>query len=161
MGRQFSFVILQSCSGPREKYFLLHSLSSRCVRFCTVQTIEQVILNLDYHGILVNIIFRSCKLWVSCGNVLKTCHITIKVPWFSIAVHTTIFFIERRLCCDVVLYFGDLTMVSQNLFNFILAIFLLVFTTVKIRVGKFIAFKHLRCDSYIVVLNNPGMICRS
>ena len=39
--------------------FLLDSLSSRCVKFCTVRTIEQVILNLDYHGILVNIIFRS------------------------------------------------------------------------------------------------------
>ena len=41
--------------------FLFCSLSSGCVRFCTVQTIEQVILNLDYHGILVNIIFRSWK----------------------------------------------------------------------------------------------------
>ena len=39
--------------------FLLHSLSSRCIRFSNVRTIEQVILNLDYHGILVNIIFRS------------------------------------------------------------------------------------------------------
>ena len=44
------------CSVPREKCFLLHSLSSRFVKFCTVRTIEQVILNLDYHGILVNII---------------------------------------------------------------------------------------------------------
>ena len=57
--RGFSFVILQFCSVPRDKCFLLHSLSSRCVRFFTVQAIEQVILNLDYHGILVNIIFRS------------------------------------------------------------------------------------------------------
>ena len=47
------------CSVPREKCFLLHSFSSCCVKLCTVRTIEQVILNLDYHGILVNIIFRS------------------------------------------------------------------------------------------------------
>ena len=40
-------------------FFALQSLSSRCIRFCTVRTIEQVILNLDYHGILVTIIFRS------------------------------------------------------------------------------------------------------
>ena len=58
-GRQFSVVILQFCSVPREKCFLLHSFSSCCMKLCTVRTIEQVILNLDYHGILVNIIFRS------------------------------------------------------------------------------------------------------
>ena len=59
MRRQFSFVILQFCSVPRENVFLLRSLSSRYIRFCTVRTIKQVILNLDYYGILVNIMFRS------------------------------------------------------------------------------------------------------
>ena len=39
--------------------FFAYSLSSRYVRFCIVRTIEQVILNLDYRGIDVNIIFRS------------------------------------------------------------------------------------------------------
>ena len=70
-GRQFSVVILQFCSLLREKWFLLHSLSTSCVKFCTVRTIEQVILNLDYHGILVNIIFRSWISRVSCGHVSK------------------------------------------------------------------------------------------
>ena len=102
MGRPFSFVILQSCSVPRETCFLLHCLSSGCVRFCTVRTIEQVILNLDFHGSLVNIIFRSWKSRFFCGHVFKTCHnTTIKVPRFSRAVHPTIFCIWRRLCCAV------------------------------------------------------------
>ena len=59
MGRQFSVVILQFCSVLREKCFFLHSFSSCCVKLCTIRTIKQVILNLDYHGILENIIFRS------------------------------------------------------------------------------------------------------
>ena len=42
--REFSFVILQSCSVLREKCFLLHSLSSGCARFCIIRIIEQVIL---------------------------------------------------------------------------------------------------------------------
>ena len=71
-GRQFSVVILQFCSVPREKCFLLHSFSSCCVKLCTVRTIEQVILNLDYHGVLVNIIFRSWISRITCGhNVSK------------------------------------------------------------------------------------------
>ena len=40
-------------------YGIMVITSSCCVKLCTVRTIEQVILNLDYHGILVNIIFRS------------------------------------------------------------------------------------------------------
>ena len=94
--------------------------------FCTVRMIEQVILNLEHHGFLVNMLFLNLE-WVSCD-----CY------FFPI-------FISRRY---VVLYFVDIV---DNLFNFILAIFLLVFTAAKIRVVKFIAFKHLlRCDSYIV-----------
>ena len=104
-GRQFSVVILQFCSVAfREKnVFLLHSLSSRCVKFCTVRIIEQVILNLDYHGILVNIIFRSWISRVSCG------HITIKVLWlnrghtlqyFSLKTdHCLPFYYVMMLCC--------------------------------------------------------------
>ena len=71
-GDNFSFVIMQFCSVPREKCFLLHSLRSRCVRFCIIRTIEQVSLNLDYHGILMNIIFRSSKL-ENHGFLVDTC----------------------------------------------------------------------------------------
>ena len=55
----------------RKMLFLLHSLSSGCVRFCTVWIIEQVILNLDYHWSPMNIIFRFCKSRVSSGQVFQ------------------------------------------------------------------------------------------
>ena len=91
-------------------------------------------LDLENHGFLAD----TC---------IKTCHITIfiKVPWFSRAVHTTIFSFKTLFCA--VLRGSDH---GKSIIYLILSIFLLVFTAAKIRVAKFIAFKHLlRCDSYI------------
>ena len=83
MERQLSLVILQSCSVSREKCYLLHSMSSGCVRFCTVRIIEQVILNLDYHGSVVNTILDPENHGFLVDTYFKTCHITMKVPRFS------------------------------------------------------------------------------
>ena len=44
-------------------------------------------------GSVINIFTVLGLIFVSCGHVLKTCHITIKVPRFNRTVHTTIFFI--------------------------------------------------------------------
>ena len=110
MRRQFSFVSLLSCSVPREKkknvfvsyfeHWLYKILNRSDNRTCCFKSRTSLISECYLFIYLFFFFFNFENHDFLADTCIISCHITLKVPWFSRAVHTTVFSF-RTLCCTV------------------------------------------------------------